>query len=187
MPVTERQRAAGRRNRREPCSLWPVQRTRDLDPTRKLAAQAVANGKLLGTVIPQPCEVCGSRESEAHHDDYTKPLEVRWLCRDHHREQQQPIPIPAGPVQDFRKWTLPPRLPKEVPPEVKERTQRIRDEMDRQGMSQHEFARLAGVSQPCASRWFSAGFRTRTTLRKASRALGVDFVKGFSKPKRKRS
>lgn len=33
----------------------------------------------------QPCEVCGKEtDVHAHHDDYGKPLEVRWLCRTHH-------------------------------------------------------------------------------------------------------
>lgn len=41
----------------------------------------------IGILIKQNCEVCGINENvEAHHDDYTKPLEVRWLCRSHHRE-----------------------------------------------------------------------------------------------------
>ena len=33
----------------------------------------------------KPCEICGAK-AEAHHDDYDKPLEVRWLCFSHHRE-----------------------------------------------------------------------------------------------------
>lgn len=37
-----------------------------------------------GTISKQPCEVCGSRVVDAHHDDYSQPLKVRWLCRQHH-------------------------------------------------------------------------------------------------------
>jgi len=44
----------------------------------------VAVGK--GVLIKEPCEVCGSDNAEGHHDDYRKPLEVRWLCRPHHAE-----------------------------------------------------------------------------------------------------
>ena len=33
-----------------------------------------------------PCEMCGERKSEAHHPDYSKPLEVQHLCRSHHIE-----------------------------------------------------------------------------------------------------
>jgi len=28
----------------------------------------------------QPCEKCGAKKVEAHHDDYAEPLNVRWLC-----------------------------------------------------------------------------------------------------------
>lgn len=38
----------------------------------------------------QPCEVCGSKTNlEAHHDDYSKPYDVRWLCRIHHNEHHR--------------------------------------------------------------------------------------------------
>lgn len=47
-----------------------------------LVANAVRDGRL----IKQPCCVCGLEKSEAHHEDYEKPLDVMWLCRKHHAE-----------------------------------------------------------------------------------------------------
>jgi ribosomal protein S27AE len=40
----------------------------------------------IGKLLRGPCEKCGSEVTEAHHDDYSKPLEVRWLCQTHHYE-----------------------------------------------------------------------------------------------------
>jgi hypothetical protein len=34
----------------------------------------------------EPCEVCGREETHGHHDDYAKPLNVRWLCAEHHHQ-----------------------------------------------------------------------------------------------------
>jgi hypothetical protein len=31
--------------------------------------------------------VCGRTRSHAHHDDYSKPLDVIWLCSTHHRSR----------------------------------------------------------------------------------------------------
>lgn len=46
--------------------------------------QKVAKAKREGVLTPQPCEVCGIVDTVAHHDDYRKPLDVRWLCGKHH-------------------------------------------------------------------------------------------------------
>ena len=49
--------------------------------------KAVADGKLK----KQPCVVCGSKKTIAHHEDYDKPLEVVWYCDSHHRQRHSEI------------------------------------------------------------------------------------------------
>lgn len=55
-------------------------------PEQMKARRAVRYAVLAGKLTRQPCEVCGDPKSEAHHEDYSKVLEVRWLCQVHHRE-----------------------------------------------------------------------------------------------------
>lgn len=48
-----------------------------------IAGNAVRDGKL--TVLP--CEKCFStHDIHGHHDDYARPLDVRWLCSTCHKE-----------------------------------------------------------------------------------------------------
>lgn len=73
-PITpERHRAAyfGRR-RRQPKQMW----------ARWTVRNAIRDGRL----IKQPCKRCGNPKSQAHHKDYSKPLNVVWLCQRHHNE-----------------------------------------------------------------------------------------------------
>jgi hypothetical protein len=42
---------------------------------------AVKNGK----IQKQPCRDCGAVTVDGHHDDYSKPLDVIWLCKLHHQ------------------------------------------------------------------------------------------------------
>ena len=53
---------------------------------RSRSHSAVAYALKIGKLTRQPCSVCGRKDSHAHHDDYSKPLDVRWLCPPHHRE-----------------------------------------------------------------------------------------------------
>lgn len=57
----------------------------DRNPVKRAAHIAVGNALRDGELKRQPCEVCGAM-AQAHHDDYSKPLDVRWLCTKHHAE-----------------------------------------------------------------------------------------------------
>ena len=37
-----------------------------------------------GDLIPEPCIICGNEKVDMHHQDYTKPFDVDWLCRSCH-------------------------------------------------------------------------------------------------------
>lgn len=52
---------------------------------RKKVHYAIKKGKLKRDI----CEIEGCNEIKtfAHHEDYSKPLDVNWLCRKHHRAE----------------------------------------------------------------------------------------------------
>lgn len=54
---------------------------------RKLLAEAIKSGVL----TRQPCQVCGEPDAQGHHEDYSKPLSVWWLCSEHHGERHREI------------------------------------------------------------------------------------------------
>ncbi|PKP53754.1 MAG: hypothetical protein CVT92_02150 [Bacteroidetes bacterium HGW-Bacteroidetes-1] len=47
---------------------------------RRIVALEIRAGRLARGC----CEVCGKSSAHAHHDDYNKPLEIKWLCQKHH-------------------------------------------------------------------------------------------------------
>ena len=55
------------------------------NPKKRSAHIAVGNAIRDGRLIRGLCEVCGDRDSVAHHDDYDFKLTVRWLCDTHHK------------------------------------------------------------------------------------------------------
>jgi hypothetical protein len=50
------------------------------DNARSYAGMYLRRGKLQR----QPCEACSAEKAQMHHDDYDKPLQIRWLCRPCH-------------------------------------------------------------------------------------------------------
>lgn len=60
-------------------------------PEKNHARDMVKTKIRQGLIMPEPCEICGEK-GQCHHDDYSKPLEVRWLCMKHHGEQHRVYP-----------------------------------------------------------------------------------------------
>lgn len=56
---------------------------------KKYLANKLIEGRIRrGVLLKQPCEVCKSTKTvHAHHEDYSKPLDIVWLCPKHHKER----------------------------------------------------------------------------------------------------
>lgn len=56
-------------------------------PEKVSARNRVASALKSGRLTKEPCAMCGTTFMvEAHHEDYSKPLNVQWLCHCHHRQ-----------------------------------------------------------------------------------------------------
>jgi hypothetical protein len=57
-----------------------------LNPEKRRARKMVTGRLKRGTLVPPACcQVCGKAgPTTAHHDDYAKPLQLRWLCQPDH-------------------------------------------------------------------------------------------------------
>jgi hypothetical protein len=56
------------------------------NPEKRRAQNKLQRAVRTGKLERRPCEVCGNPRVEAHHEDYSKPLDVIWLCQLHHFE-----------------------------------------------------------------------------------------------------
>ena len=68
--------------------------------TNVIFGNAVKSGK----IQRMPCQICGNEKAQGHHEDYSKPFDVVWLCARHHADRhihlrdrktlkQEPMPI----------------------------------------------------------------------------------------------
>jgi len=56
------------------------------NPEKRKAHMIVNHALRSGTINRHPCCVCGNK-AQAHHEDYSKPLEIIWLCSRHHADR----------------------------------------------------------------------------------------------------
>ena len=54
-------------------------------PERVSARGKVGYATRTGKLVKRPCVICGAVPALAHHEDYSKPLEVIYLCPLHHK------------------------------------------------------------------------------------------------------
>jgi hypothetical protein len=55
------------------------------EKAHRIVYYAIKSGKLAS----QLC-FCGNK-AQAHHDDYSKPLEIKWLCQKHHDQRHKEL------------------------------------------------------------------------------------------------
>ncbi len=68
-------------------------------PEKDAARAAVARAITSRSIVRHPCCYCGALKVQAHHHDYSKPLDVTWVCFKCHREREH------GQVVVTKNWT----------------------------------------------------------------------------------
>jgi hypothetical protein len=66
------------------------------NPDKRQAHKAVENALRIGEMTRSPCSVCGAAEAQAHHPDYSRPLDVVWLCDKHHKAEHRRLRCEAA-------------------------------------------------------------------------------------------
>ena len=73
------------------CHAANMRATRPLHSELPTPARLRANARSYASVYlkrgklkKKPCERCGEEKVQMHHEDYSQPLQVRWLCRECH-------------------------------------------------------------------------------------------------------
>ncbi len=114
-----------------------------------IVQEAMRQGKL----ERQPCEECGEAKTHAHHDDYAKPLAVRWLCPACHRRHHAALAPPrAHKVPKPRKPRVyvphPIIYPKDI---LSERARELRSE----GFTYAAIGAQLGVTKGTVYKWLN--------------------------------
>lgn len=71
------------------------------NPEKHKARQLFKAAVYCGKIKRQPCSYpdCKELNAQGHHKDYTKPYDVEWFCRYHHKLIEGKILVPRPEVQ----------------------------------------------------------------------------------------
>ncbi len=75
-----------RQRSKDPARIAGIRASQKRHPEKHKARITLHNAVKRGKLKRLPCEQCGVAATDAHHPDYSKPLEVVWLCRQHHMD-----------------------------------------------------------------------------------------------------
>lgn len=85
--IREYDRNRGKTEKRKEASKKALQKWRESDQRITQCHNAVARAIQSGALQRQPCAVCGSDDAVAHHESYSKPLDVVFYCQAHHKQR----------------------------------------------------------------------------------------------------
>ena len=80
-------KAAYIRRQRYYVEYWQRQRNDPLHIQKRAARRKVSTEIEAGRLIRQACALCFAPKADAHHHDYTRPLDIAWLCRRCHLKE----------------------------------------------------------------------------------------------------
>lgn len=84
--ISEYERKRSAAEHRKSKALIYQRNRRSASPEKNRARQMVSRCVRSGILKKTPCSLCGNENVQAHHADYSKPLDVVWVCFKCHRE-----------------------------------------------------------------------------------------------------
>ena len=71
-------------NNKQRINEWKNTYNKTMDKEKLQCRHQVFIALKKGLLKRESCEFCGISKTEAHHKDYSKPLQVNWVCKEHH-------------------------------------------------------------------------------------------------------
>ena len=85
-------RSEAYRGKNKDKAIQSMAKYRKNNPEKVICRSIYAGAIRAGRLQRQPCEVCKTTKNiHGHHGDYTKPMQVNWLCAKHHMERHREV------------------------------------------------------------------------------------------------